>query len=137
MRTLLYIVFMISGAAGLIYETIWTRYLGLFVGHSAYAQVIVLVIFLGGMSLGALLTGRASERIDRPLYWYGIVELVTGGIGFSFHNLFVVVTRVAYEHVFPALGTGAGHLVVKWALAGAMILPQSILLGATFPLMSA
>jgi len=57
MRALLYAVFILSGAAGLIYESVWTRYLGLFVGHSAYAQVIVLVIFLGGMSLGALLVG--------------------------------------------------------------------------------
>ena len=46
-------VFVLSGAAGLIYESIWVRYLGLFVGHGAYAQVLVLVIFLGGMSAGA------------------------------------------------------------------------------------
>jgi hypothetical protein len=26
-------VFVLSGAAGLIYESIWVRYLGLFVGH--------------------------------------------------------------------------------------------------------
>ena len=57
---LLYAVFILSGAAGLIYESIWTRYLGLFVGHSAYAQVIVLVMFLGGMSIGALSTGAFS-----------------------------------------------------------------------------
>ena len=36
-----------------MYESVWTRYLGLFVGHSAYAQIIVLTIFLGGMALGA------------------------------------------------------------------------------------
>ena len=48
----LYFLFVLSGAAGLIYESIWTRYLGLFVGHDAYAQIIVLVIFLGGMSVG-------------------------------------------------------------------------------------
>ena len=48
-------VFVLSGAAGLIYESIWTRYLGLFVGHDAYAQILVLVIFLGGMSIGAML----------------------------------------------------------------------------------
>ena len=35
MLQLLYAVFILSGAAGLIYESIWTRYLGLFVGHSA------------------------------------------------------------------------------------------------------
>ena len=33
MQFLLYAVFIVSGAAGLIYESIWTRYLGLFVGH--------------------------------------------------------------------------------------------------------
>src|SRR5438477_414276 len=63
-------VFVLSGAAGLIYESIWTRYLGLFVGHSAYAQIIVLVIFLGGMSLGAHLVGKWSHRLRSPLVWY-------------------------------------------------------------------
>ena len=63
MTLLLTLVFILSGAAGLIYESIWSRYLGLFVGHSAYAQVIVLVIFLGGMSIGATV---ASKRSSRP-----------------------------------------------------------------------
>jgi len=62
LRLILYVVFMLSGAAGLIYESIWSRYLGLFVGHSAYAQVIVLAIFLGGMSIGAMAVGQHSER---------------------------------------------------------------------------
>src|SRR6185436_4711774 len=113
------------------------RYLGLFVGHSAYAQVIVLVIFLGGMSLGALLVGRYSERLRQPLYWYAIVELVTGVIGLAFHDVFVATTRYAYASVFPAVGFGAMQTVVKWGIAGLLILPQSVLLGMTFPLMSA
>src|SRR5215472_4382829 len=96
MLPLLYIVFVLSGAAGLIYESIWTRYLGLFVGHSAYAQVIVLVIFLGGMSLGALLIGRYTERVTRPLFWYAIVELATGVIGLVFHDVFVSTTDFTY-----------------------------------------
>src|ERR1041385_1509962 len=78
---LLYAVFLLSGAAGLIYESIWTRYLGLFVGHSAYAQVIVLVIFLGGMSIGSYVVGRRTMAIARPLVWYAVVELLVGAIG--------------------------------------------------------
>ena len=58
MIRLLCFLFVLSGAAGLVYESIWTRYLGLFVGHDAYAQIVVLVIFLGGMSLGAMAVGR-------------------------------------------------------------------------------
>ncbi|HVE80054.1 MAG TPA: fused MFS/spermidine synthase, partial [Gemmatimonadaceae bacterium] len=133
---LLYAIFFLSGAAGLIYESIWSRYLGLFVGHSAYAQVLVLVIFLGGMSLGAWLAGRRSERVREPLLWYAGIEIAIGVIGIVFHDVFLAVTTTAYDAVFPAAG-GAVLAVAKWGLAGAMILPQSVLLGATFPLMSA
>ena len=137
MLPLLYVVFVLSGAAGLICESIWTRYLGLFVGHSAYAQVIVLVIFLGGMSLGALLIGRRTERVTRPLFWYAIVELATGMIGLVFHDVFVATTNFTYSSIFPAIGLGTAQTIVKWGIAGLLILPQSILLGMTFPLMSA
>ncbi|MDB4875711.1 MAG: Spermine synthase [Gemmatimonadetes bacterium] len=137
MLPLLYAVFILSGAAGLIYESIWTRYLGLFVGHSAYAQVIVLVIFLGGMSIGALVVGRRTERLRRPLYWYAAVELLTGLIGLVFHDVFVATTSFAYDSVFPSVGLGAAQTIAKWGIASLLILPQSILLGMTFPLMSA
>jgi spermidine synthase len=133
----LYAIFILSGAAGLIYESIWTRYLGLFVGHSAYAQVLVLVIFLGGMSLGAFLVGRRSERLTRPLFWYAMVELATGVIGLVFHDIFVATTAFAYDSVFPSLGVGVAQTIAQWTIAALLILPQSVLLGMTFPLMSA
>ena len=140
MLLILACAFVLSGAAGLIYETIWTRYLGLFVGHAAYAQIIVLVIFLGGMSLGALAVGSRSSRLRQPLVWYAAVEFAVGVIGFLFHSIFVGTTNFAYAHVFPHLAGGAGSLsvmAVQWSIAALLILPQSILLGATFPLMSA
>ncbi len=130
-------MFVLSGAAGLVYESIWTRYLGLFVGHSAYAQVLVLTIFLGGMSVGAMAIGRRSEQVRNPLRWYAYVELAVGIIGLVFHDVFVWVTQAAYDSIFPALGPGPMHTIVKWTIAGLLILPQSVLLGATFPLMTA
>ena len=138
MPTLLSLVFVLSGAAGLIYESIWTRYLGLFVGHGAYAQIIVLTIFLGGMSIGAFVVGKFSERLRNPLATYAYVELAIGIIGLRFHDIFVATTSGAYDHVFPALaGSPQLVVIVKWTIAALLILPQSILLGATFPLMSA
>ena len=137
MLLLLTAVFLCSGAAGLLYESIWSRYLGLFVGHSADAQVIVLVIFLGGMSLGAAVAARRSARIADPLRWYAAIELAVGGYGVAFHALFTRATAFAYTTLFPAVaGTGA-LAPTKWLLAGLLILPPSLLLGATFPLMSA
>ena len=137
MTFFLTLVFVLSGAAGLIYESIWSRYLGLFVGHSAYAQVIVLVIFLGGMSLGAAITSKRSARLAEPLLWYAIVELVVGLLGLYFHDVFIVVSGFAYDTIFPALAGGPVLGLVKWTIAALLILPQSVLLGATFPLMSA
>jgi hypothetical protein len=84
-----------------MYESIWSRYLGLFVGHGAYAQVLVLVIFLGGMSLGAHLVGRRSERLRDPLLWYAAVELVVAAIGLAFHAAFRWTTDAAYDALFP------------------------------------
>src|SRR5947199_774798 len=106
MLRLLYTVFVLSGAAGLIYEVIWTRYLSLLVGHSAYAQIIVLVIFLGGMSLGALLVGQRSERLRRPLLWYAGVEAAIGLIGLVFNYVYVDISDAAYNTIFPALAGG-------------------------------
>ena len=137
MLALLVTVFVLSGAAGLIYESIWSRYLGLFVGHSAYAQIIVLAIFLGGMSVGALLVGRRSERMREPLLGYAIVELIVGVIGLVFHEIFVAVTDFAYASLLAPLAGSGWLIVVKWSVAALLILPQSVLLGMTFPLMTA
>ncbi|HLB55554.1 MAG TPA: hypothetical protein VJK71_10665, partial [Gemmatimonadales bacterium] len=138
MIAVLALLFALSGAAGLFYESVWSRYLSLFVGHDAYAQVLTLMIFLGGMGLGALGVSRRSARIRDPLFAYAIVELVIGVLGLLFHDtLYLPVTDWAYQHLFPALSGGVALVLSKWVLAGLLILPQSILLGATFPLMTA
>ena len=134
---LLAFFFVFSGAAGLIYESVWARYISLLVGHSAYAQVIVLVIFLGGMAIGSLLVGRLSRRIRAPLLWYALAEALIGLFAVRFHNMFVAATRAAYEHWLPLISPGIAATATMWSVAALLILPQSILLGATFPLMTA
>ena len=113
MPFLLTLVFVLSGAAGLMYESIWSRYLGLFVGHSAYGQVIVLVIYLGGMSAGAALAARRSERVAEPLIAYAIVEVLVGLIGLVFHTAFLATTTFAYHTIFPAVAGSVALPIVK------------------------
>ncbi len=134
---ILYVLFFLSGAAGLFYESVWSRYLGLFVGHDAYAQVVVLAIFLGGMSIGAALVARRAERIANPLIGYAMMEGLAGMIGLLFHDIYGGVTEFAYRALLPTLANGPMRAVAVWAIAALLILPQSILLGTTFPLMSA
>ncbi len=133
----LYIAFVCSGVAGLTYEVLWSRYLGIFVGHSAYAQVLVLAVYLGGMAVGAAAVGERSRRLRSPLLWYVGVEAALAGAGLLFPAAFVGVTELAYEHLFPVLASAPVVGSVRWALSGLLILPQAMLLGATFPLMAA
>jgi len=136
-RAAFYALFALSGFAGLIYESIWTHYLKLFLGHAAYAQSLVLAVFMGGMALGAGVCGRRSTRFANPLLGYALVEAVIGLLALGFHELFVGSTDWAYATLLPALGSASLALGAKLLLSCALILPQSVLLGATFPLMSA
>ncbi len=130
-------VFAVSGFAGLIYESIWSHYLKLFLGHAAYAQTLVLIIFMGGMAIGAWLVGRYCDRIRNLLLGYALVEALIGLLALIFHPTFIESTDFAYTTLLPYLESSTAVNLVKWLFGALIILPQSILLGATFPLMSA
>jgi predicted membrane-bound spermidine synthase len=136
-RSIYFALFTVSGFAGLIYESIWSHYLKLFLGHAAYAQTLVLALFMGGMAIGAVIASRYSGRWKNLLAGYALTEAVIGLAALAFHDVFVAATGAAYTSVLPALGDASAASLFKWTLAGALILPQSILLGMTFPLMSA
>jgi hypothetical protein len=129
-------VITLSGFAGLIYESIWTHYLKLFLGHAAYAQSLVLMIFMGGMALGAWGASRLSPRWRNLIVAYAVIEAVIGLCALAFHSTFVTATGFAFERIFPALASAPAVHAVKWSLAAALILPQSVLLVMTFPLMT-
>ena len=71
-------LFFISGIAGLIYESIWSHYLKLFLGHAAYSQTIVLVIYMGGMALGSWLAAGRVKKSRNLLVSYALVEILLG-----------------------------------------------------------
>ena len=119
------VLFVMSGAAGLIYEATWVRYLKTILGHEAFAQALVLGLFLGGIAAGAAIAGRKLSSIGKPLVLYAAVEAVLAVAAVYFHDLFVLIR--------PGL-TGTAE---RWTVAVLLILPQSILLGTTFPLLAA
>jgi predicted membrane-bound spermidine synthase len=136
-RWVFYIFFAISGFSGLIYESIWSHYLKLFLGHAALAQSLVLMIFMGGMALGAWAASRYSESVKSPIMIYVIVESVIGITAFLFHGVFTSVIDLFYNSLLPGLGNPEMGSILKWLAAALLIIPQSFLLGTTFPLMTA
>src|SRR6266545_266634 len=103
-RSVFFLLFFVSGFAGLIYESIWSHYLKLFLGHAAYAQTLVLALFMGGMAIGSWLCSRWSAGWGNLLRGYALVEALIGIAALLFHPAFVAATDAAYESVLPALG---------------------------------
>jgi spermidine synthase len=137
LRGIFLLLFALSGFSGLIYESIWTDYLKLFLGHAAYAQTLVLAIFMGGMAIGSALSSRYSVRWKNLLLCYAITEGLIGVCALAFHIAFNLTTDFSYTTVIPHLNNPAVVNAFKWTISALMILPQSVLLGMTFPLMSA
>src|SRR5688572_26269907 len=97
----LFLLFFMSGISGLIYESIWSRYIRLFVGSAATAQLLVLALFMGGMSGGALLAGRFIARVRMPVVVYGVIEGLIGLYALAFPYIFDFTMRLAYDSIFP------------------------------------
>ncbi len=132
----LLLLFVASGFAGLVYQAIWSHYLGLILGHAAYAQTLVLAIFMGGMAAGAWLVSARGGRWTGLIRSYAIVELIIGVTALAFHPLFVAYMDVSQNTILPAMQNESTIRLWQWGSAALLIAPQSVLLGMTFPLMS-
>ena len=135
-RAAIYLLFVLSGFVGLIYEGIWSRYLKLFLGHSSYGQVLTLVTFMGGIGLGSFLAAKFIGRIKNPFRVYAIIEFLAAGCGIAFHFGYEALTVWYFENAamfngVPWLGKG-----VQVGLCLLLTLPFATLLGMTYPILA-
>jgi spermidine synthase len=136
LRLACYLLFTASGFAGLIYESVWSHYLKLVLGHAAYAQTLVLALFMGGMAAGSWLASRWSRGQHNPLRAYAMVEGIIALCAFAFHPVFELSTHWLVESWIVQLRDPFAITLSKWGLCTVLILPEALLLGMTFPLMS-
>ncbi len=125
--------FFVSGVAGLIYQLAWSRYLALFLGHTSYAVVAVLVAFMGGLALGNAWLGAVVDRSRRPLAFYGWLEIGIAVYAFLFPYYFEACHQF---YIQLARGLSAGEtslLALKFFFSLFLVLLPTALMGATFP----
>lgn len=125
--------FFLSGVAGLVYQVVWTRYLALFLGHTSYAVVAVLISFMGGLALGNAWLGAKVDALRRPLVFYAWLELGIGLYGLCFPVIYPLLESVYHSLVRSLHPTGAILLTLKFVVSAVAILPPTILMGATLP----
>ena len=122
----------LSGAAALVYESLWLRSFGLIFGGTTSAVAMVLAVFMGGLAVGSALVAR--RPVEGPLLAYAHLELLTGGVALLTLPLLRLLPW-AYGAVVARGGlTGAAEHAGIALLAALVLLPPTILLGATVPL---
>jgi spermidine synthase len=129
-------LFVASGAAGLIYQVVWSRELVLVFGNTTQAVATIVTAFMAGLGFGSLVGGRLADTSLRPLRLYGLVELAVAAMAavlpLAFHGL-----AELYRGVWPSLVERPGQLAgVRFGLALAAVAPVTFLMGMTLPLLT-
>jgi spermidine synthase len=134
--SVLTVVFLVSGAAGLVFETLWFAQAGLGFGNGIVASSLVLAGFMAGMALGGAIAARFEGRIGNAFRAYGALE---GG---------VAVTGVLLTYVLPGTHRMLSPLtamlpesspllsVLRLATAFALLCVPSTAIGMTLPVLA-
>jgi predicted membrane-bound spermidine synthase/tetratricopeptide (TPR) repeat protein len=131
----LYICLFLSGIAGLIYEVLWARYLSLIFGNTTHAHTLVLASFMGGLAIGSYLLGRIADRVNDKLTFYAWVEIGIATFCMVTPRLFAL-SKGMYLAAAKSFGlTGAGIIGIKFIIGACIILPPTILMGGTLPIL--
>ena len=126
---LLMLLFVASGCSALIYEIVWFQLLELVIGSSTVSLGILLGTFMGGLCLGSLALSRVVSARWHPLLVYGVLEL---GIGASAIAVLFGLPSVAGIYVAYA-GYGLANIILRGAICALLLLPPTVLMGATLP----
>ncbi len=117
------VVFFLSGAAALVEETVWARWLARILGSDAAGAAIVVSVFLLGLGLGAILFARVAQAARSPLRLYVGLELAIAA--------WAAATPFVLANV-PPIESFAGRA----GFAVLVLLPPTLGFGATVPLMA-
>jgi spermidine synthase len=127
-----------SGVAGIINQVVWQRALKISLGGSeTLSSLVVVLVFMLGLGIGAGIVGRRAGRITHPLRAFAWIEI----------GLFVLNTAIALvlalnlsETIYAAqrlaISAGAPLRLIYACGALCILLPPTILMGATLPVAS-
>jgi len=119
-------LFLISGAAGLIYEIVWERLLELYFGVTMISVTLIVSAYMAGLGVGSLIGGRVARHLKNTLFLYGLLEI---GIA-----LFGVLSPGIIIWIGEA--TAGSSYVLVFLISFAVLLIPTTLMGATLPLLT-
>ncbi len=137
-RAILFLAFFLSGSSGLIYQTVWVRMLTRYLGATTYATATVLGVFMLGLALGSYIGGRLADRARQLITMYCAMEILIGVLA-PFASMFLIEglgpTYIAWAQ--PISEQPSQLLALRLFFVAICLLPATILMGATLPVLVA
>jgi len=142
---ILHLIFLLSGAAGLIYQVVWVREFGNVFGNTIHSASLVIAVFMLGLGAGGALAGAWADRRwaqrGSLLEAYGRVELAIAGLGFVISLLLPRLEALSAGVSWYTAGPHGWHVLstasylARYAVAVALLTPVTLLMGATLTLL--
>lgn len=129
--------FLFSGAAGLLYEVVWSKQLAYLLGGSLQSVATVVAAFLGGLALGArFLGGRLAERPGLARS-YALLEVGVAVLGLALLPVLRSLDLPVGQLYRAFGGESAGFAIARVVLLLVLLVPPAALMGATLPVLVA
>src|SRR5262245_55065499 len=101
------LLFFLSGAAGLIYQIVWTRLFTVVIGNTVFSVSAILSVFMAGLALGSRLAGRLVDRRSLSLTrLYALLEASLGVFNIFLPTLLKIATPLFAVLYSSANGSG-------------------------------
>ena len=136
-KPIVWLIFIFSGASGLIYEVIWMRQLTLIFGSTVFATSTVLTAFMAGLALGSYYFGRKIDESDQsPLRMYALLEAGIGAFCLVWPLILSILSALyvlIHRNVTSEFYTLS---FIRFVLTFAVLLIPSTLMGGTLPVLT-
>ena len=130
-RPALFVLFFLSGAAALIYQTAWHRLLGLFAGADTIAAALIVGAFLLGLGIGSLVAGFYADRLSRRASLVAFAICEVGIAAFA-----LISPWLYYDVIYRELLPLSSSRAVIFAIVFASLLWPTFLMGCSLPFLS-
>lgn len=126
------LLFAASGCAASIHQLVWFQLLSLVIGASSISVGVLLATYMGGLCLGSLLSPQLVSPRYHPLRIFALVELGIAVLSLAVLYQMPSVARIYAAWAAPNIGT----IILRALVASICLLPPTILMGATLPLVA-
>ncbi len=135
-KNFLFALFFLSGMTALVYEIAWMRSLGLVLGNTSQAICCILAVFMGGLTVGAVVAGSYADSLKcRHLCVYGSLEILIA-ISALLATKMLTAAPEAFIYLNQAMHPeGVWLTISRLAICLPALLLPTIFMGATLPVL--